>query len=164
MNSIDIENILNRKGVKPTSNRILVAKELIKASHPVRLPECLARKVYTSPSRLYTTTSIPTPPGGYAHTYRMNSVTHAGSRLYALQKRPILPTAQASTSARQRQTESGSATGRWIPLSTPSGTPSSRLQSALPTSSLWKSSSKAEKRCLRQRRWHGCCSHTVNIC
>lgn len=39
MNSIDIENFLNRKGVKPTSNRILVAKELMKASHPVSLAD-----------------------------------------------------------------------------------------------------------------------------
>lgn len=39
MNSIDIENILNRKGVKPTSNRILVAKELLKASRPVSLAD-----------------------------------------------------------------------------------------------------------------------------
>ena len=39
MNSIDIENILNRKGIKPTSNRILVAKELMKASHPVSLAD-----------------------------------------------------------------------------------------------------------------------------
>lgn len=39
MNSINIENILNRKGVKPTSNRILVAKELMKASHPVNLAD-----------------------------------------------------------------------------------------------------------------------------
>ena len=37
MNSIDIENFLNRKGVKPTSNRILVAKELMKVSHPLSL-------------------------------------------------------------------------------------------------------------------------------
>ena len=39
MNSIDIENILNRKGVKPTSNRILVVRELMKASHPVSLAD-----------------------------------------------------------------------------------------------------------------------------
>ena len=39
MNSIDIENFLNRKGVKPTSNRILVAKELMKVSHPVSLAD-----------------------------------------------------------------------------------------------------------------------------
>lgn len=39
MNSIDIENILNSKGVKPTSNRILVAKELMKASPPVSLAD-----------------------------------------------------------------------------------------------------------------------------
>lgn len=39
MNSIDIENFLNGKGIKPTSNRILVAKELMKASHPVSLAD-----------------------------------------------------------------------------------------------------------------------------
>ena len=39
MNSKDIENFLNRKGVKPTSNRILVAKELMKVSHPVSLAD-----------------------------------------------------------------------------------------------------------------------------
>ena len=39
MNSIDIEKFLNRKGVKPTSNRILVAKELMKVSHPVSLAD-----------------------------------------------------------------------------------------------------------------------------
>ena len=39
MNSINIENILNRKGVKPTSNRILVARELMKASHPISLAD-----------------------------------------------------------------------------------------------------------------------------
>lgn len=39
MNSIDIENFLNRKGVKPTSNRILVAKELMKVSHPLSLAD-----------------------------------------------------------------------------------------------------------------------------
>ena len=39
MNSIDIEYFLNRKGVKPTSNRILVAKELMKVSHPVNLAD-----------------------------------------------------------------------------------------------------------------------------
>ena len=39
MNSIDIENFLNRKGVKPTSNRILVAKELMKVFHPVSLAD-----------------------------------------------------------------------------------------------------------------------------
>lgn len=39
MNSTDIENFLNGKGIKPTSNRILVAKELMKASHPVSLAD-----------------------------------------------------------------------------------------------------------------------------
>ncbi|MGN0032472.1 MAG: Fur family transcriptional regulator [Candidatus Limimorpha sp.] len=33
----DIEDFLNEKGVKPTSNRLLVMKELVKASHPVSL-------------------------------------------------------------------------------------------------------------------------------
>lgn len=89
--------------------------------------------------------------------------TQRESRRCVLQKRPTLPTAQASTSVRWRLMTSGLATGRWIPLSTPSGTPSSRLQSAPPTSSSWKSSSKAERRCRRQRRWLGCCSLTVNV-
>lgn len=39
MSSTYIENILNEKGVKPTSNRILVLKEIIKASHPVSLAD-----------------------------------------------------------------------------------------------------------------------------
>lgn len=39
MSSTYIENILNDKGVKPTSNRILVLKEIIKASHPVSLAD-----------------------------------------------------------------------------------------------------------------------------
>ena len=38
MSNNDIENILKGKGVKPTSNRILVIKELIKASHPIVWP------------------------------------------------------------------------------------------------------------------------------
>ncbi|MCI6800173.1 MAG: transcriptional repressor [Candidatus Onthomorpha sp.] len=39
MNNQEIENILNAKQVKPTSNRILVLRELIKASHPVSLAD-----------------------------------------------------------------------------------------------------------------------------
>lgn len=39
MSSTYIENILNEKGVKPTSNRILVLKEIIKAPHPVSLAD-----------------------------------------------------------------------------------------------------------------------------
>ena len=39
MISNDIEEILNGKGVKPTANRILVLKELMKASHPVNLAD-----------------------------------------------------------------------------------------------------------------------------
>ena len=34
-----IENILNEKGVKPTSNRLLILKELVKASHPLSLAD-----------------------------------------------------------------------------------------------------------------------------
>lgn len=33
------ENILNGRGIKPTANRILVMRELIKASHPVNLAD-----------------------------------------------------------------------------------------------------------------------------
>lgn len=40
MNNLNnIENILKAKGVKPTSNRILVLKELAKASNPVSLAD-----------------------------------------------------------------------------------------------------------------------------
>ncbi len=39
MNSMEIENMLNDKGIKPTANRILVMKELIKASHPMSLAD-----------------------------------------------------------------------------------------------------------------------------
>lgn len=39
MSNIDIENILEGKGIKPTSNRILVLRELMKASHPVSLAD-----------------------------------------------------------------------------------------------------------------------------
>lgn len=37
MNSNDIDDILMRKGVKPTSNRVLVMRELLKARRPVSL-------------------------------------------------------------------------------------------------------------------------------
>ncbi len=39
MISGDIEEILNGKGIKPTSNRILVMRELMKASHPINLAD-----------------------------------------------------------------------------------------------------------------------------
>lgn len=39
MDNTEIEHILNAKQVKPTSNRILVLRELIKASHPVSLAD-----------------------------------------------------------------------------------------------------------------------------
>lgn len=39
MSNNDIEDILTRKEVKPTSNRILVMRELIKALHPVSLAD-----------------------------------------------------------------------------------------------------------------------------
>ncbi len=39
MTRIDIENILVGKGIKPTPNRILVLRELAKASHPVSLAD-----------------------------------------------------------------------------------------------------------------------------
>lgn len=39
MSNNDVEDILIRKEVKPTSNRILVMRELIKASHPVSLAD-----------------------------------------------------------------------------------------------------------------------------
>lgn len=39
MSNNDVEDILTRKEVKPTSNRILVMIELIKASHPVSLAD-----------------------------------------------------------------------------------------------------------------------------
>lgn len=39
MNKNDIEEILYRKGIKPTANRILVMKELINVSHPVNLAD-----------------------------------------------------------------------------------------------------------------------------
>lgn len=39
MGNNDIDKILHRKGIKPTANRILVMKELTKASHPVNLAD-----------------------------------------------------------------------------------------------------------------------------
>lgn len=39
MISSDIEEILNDKGVKPTANRILVMRELMRASNPVNLAD-----------------------------------------------------------------------------------------------------------------------------
>lgn len=39
MNGKNAEHILESKGIKPTSNRILVMKELIKAHHPVSLAD-----------------------------------------------------------------------------------------------------------------------------
>lgn len=39
MSNAYIENLLNEKGVKPTSNRILVLKELIKTLHPLSLAD-----------------------------------------------------------------------------------------------------------------------------
>lgn len=39
MSHTDIENILNQKGVRPTPNRILVMKELTKATRPVSLAD-----------------------------------------------------------------------------------------------------------------------------
>lgn len=42
-NNKDVEDLLSSKGVKPTANRILVMKELMKATYPVNLAdlECL---------------------------------------------------------------------------------------------------------------------------
>lgn len=39
MSNTDIESILNENGIAPTANRILVMKELMKASHPTSLAE-----------------------------------------------------------------------------------------------------------------------------
>lgn len=39
MDKTYIENLLSRKGVKPTSNRILVLKELVKTSRPLSLAD-----------------------------------------------------------------------------------------------------------------------------
>lgn len=37
--SDEIENILGGKGIKPTTNRILILRELMKATHPVSLAD-----------------------------------------------------------------------------------------------------------------------------
>lgn len=47
MTNTDIEIILDKKGVKPTSNRILVMKELVKATHPVSLADLEALLGYS---------------------------------------------------------------------------------------------------------------------
>ena len=39
MGNDDINSVLAEKGIKPTSNRILVMRELVKASHPVSLAD-----------------------------------------------------------------------------------------------------------------------------
>ncbi len=39
MESDQIENVLSRKNIKPTSNRILVMRQLMKAAHPVSLAD-----------------------------------------------------------------------------------------------------------------------------
>lgn len=39
MNTEEIDKILLSKGVKPTSNRILVVRELLRASHPISLAD-----------------------------------------------------------------------------------------------------------------------------
>lgn len=39
MEAAEIENILVSRGVKPTANRILVLKELIRSTHPVNLAD-----------------------------------------------------------------------------------------------------------------------------
>ena len=43
----DIENTLKNRGVRPTPNRILILKELLKASHPVSLAELHASLEYS---------------------------------------------------------------------------------------------------------------------
>lgn len=47
MNNVEIENLLGAKGVKPTANRILVIKELLKASHPMSLADMEEALGYT---------------------------------------------------------------------------------------------------------------------
>lgn len=47
MISNDIEEILNGKGIKPTSNRILVMRELMKALHPISLADLEALLEFT---------------------------------------------------------------------------------------------------------------------
>ena len=39
MNNNEIENLLQIKGVKPTSNRVLVMRELMQVTHPVNLSD-----------------------------------------------------------------------------------------------------------------------------
>ncbi len=39
MNNAEIENILTSNGIKPTANRLLVWKELMKSTHPVNLAD-----------------------------------------------------------------------------------------------------------------------------
>lgn len=39
MNIADIDNILTGKGIKPTANRVLVMKELMRCNHPVSLTD-----------------------------------------------------------------------------------------------------------------------------
>lgn len=39
MGNTEIENIMEEYGIRPTANRILVVKELIKASHPISLAD-----------------------------------------------------------------------------------------------------------------------------
>lgn len=39
MSTLEIENILNGGGIKPTANRILVLREIMKASHPISLSD-----------------------------------------------------------------------------------------------------------------------------
>lgn len=39
MNNGDIENILTSNGIKPTANRLLVLKELVRITHPVNLAD-----------------------------------------------------------------------------------------------------------------------------
>lgn len=39
MNNAEIEKILTEKGIKPTANRILVLKELMKAENPISLAD-----------------------------------------------------------------------------------------------------------------------------
>lgn len=47
MEQMSAENLMNMRGVKPTSNRILVLKELMKTSHPVSLADLEAALDYT---------------------------------------------------------------------------------------------------------------------
>lgn len=47
MHNSDIESALSIKNIKPTANRVLVMKELMKASHPVNLADLEASLEYT---------------------------------------------------------------------------------------------------------------------